>query len=59
MNYQNSFQDNNNYLFFKNEKFRIFEDIKSARMAELADALHSGCSEGTLVQVQVLFRVLT
>ncbi len=26
-------------------------------MAELADALLSGCSERTLVQVQVLFRV--
>ncbi len=27
-----------------------------ARMAELVDALHSGCSEGILVQVRFLFR---
>ena len=30
-----------------------------ARMAELADALDSGSSEGNLVQVQILFRALS
>ncbi len=31
-------------------------EIRSARMAKLADALHSGCSVLTDMQVQVLFR---
>src|SRR3990172_9269264 len=33
--------------------------IINARMAELADALDSGSSEGNLVQVQILFRALS